>query len=133
MSKTPTPDAAKFVAVDTIIGRDMPGFAVGSLVAEELERELTEAKHRIRTLIEERDRARIQADHKWRLREEFEALLGTNDVATGVERVKEAQRGLARYEYLRKLTPREFTALTLFCATADVRFDDEVDRRRKQS
>lgn len=100
------------------------------MFARQLERELNEANHRIRTLIEERDSARIQAGHKWRLREEFEALLGTSDVEIGVERVKEAQLGAARYEYLRKLNPREFTALTLFCITADVRFDEEVDRRR---
>ena len=56
-----------------------------------LETELTEAQHRIRTLIEERDSARIQAEHKWKLREEFEALLGTSDVAEGVKRVKEMQ------------------------------------------
>lgn len=103
-----------------------------SFHAEELQRELTEAQHRIRALIEERDRYRIQADHKRRLREEFEALLGTSDVSTGVERVKEAQRGAARYEFLRKLNHREFTMLSLFCVTADVHFDAEVDRRRKQ-
>lgn len=47
--------------------------------------------------------------------------------------LKEAKIGAARYEYLRKLNPREFTALTLFCVTADVHFDTEVDRRRNQS
>jgi hypothetical protein len=92
-----------------------------------------EAKHRIRTLIEERDSARIQADHKWRLREEFEALLGTSDVETGVERVKEAQNGAARYEYIRKLNPREFAALSLFCITSGIHFDTAVDRRRKET
>lgn len=60
--------------------------------ARQLERELTESQHRIRTLIEERDSARIRADHKWKLREEFEALLGTDDVATGVDRIKELMK-----------------------------------------
>ena len=46
------------------------------------------------------------------------------------EEIQRLKIGAARYEYLRKLNPREFTALTLFCVTADVRFDEEVDRRR---
>ena len=62
------------------------------MFARQLERELTESQHRIRTLIEERDSARIQAEHKWKLREEFEALLGTDDVAAGVERIKELMK-----------------------------------------
>ena len=103
------------------------------MFARQLERELTEAKHRIRTLIEERDGARIQADHKWRLREEFEALLGTADVETGVERVKEAQRRAARYEYVRKLTIHQYGTLMRDCVTFDLRFDEEVDRRRKEA
>lgn len=102
-------------------------------LCRELERELTESKHRIRRLIEERDRARIQADHKWRLREEFEALLGTNDVETGVERVKEAQKGAARYEYVRKLVPVTFRDLWEECVFKNVNFDAEVDRRRNQT
>jgi len=99
--------------------------------ARQLELELTEAQHRIRTLIEERDSARAQADHKWRLREELESLLGTSDVEIGVERVKEAQKGATRYEYIRKLDPREFAALSLFCITSGIHFDTAVDRRRK--
>ena len=96
--------------------------------ARQLERELTEARHRIRTLIEERDSARIQADHKWKLREEFEALLGTSDVATGVERIKEAKRGASRYEVVRKMTSDDFRKLYLRCLFEDLRFDDEVDK-----
>jgi len=55
--------------------------------ARQLERELREAQERIRLLIAERDSARQQADLNWKLREEFTALLGTDDV-------KEAVRGL---------------------------------------
>jgi len=66
-----------------------------ALEVDRQERELAESKHRIRTLIEQRDGFRIQADHKWRLREEFEALLGTSDVATGVERVKQLKHALS--------------------------------------
>lgn len=101
-------------------------------LARQLERELKEAKHRIRTLIEQRDGFRIQADHKWRLREEFEALLGTSDVATGVERVREAQKGAARYEYVRKLNSRQYAKLITDCMMCDLNFDAEVDRRRSQ-
>lgn len=103
-----------------------------SLEVDRLERELNEAQHRIRSLIEERDSARIQADHKWRLREEFEVLLGTSDVKTGVERVKEAQKGAARYEYIRKLTLHQYGALMHDCMTWDLNFDAEVDRRRNE-
>ena len=101
-----------------------------SLDSERLERELAEANDRIRRLIEERDSARIQADRKWKLREEFEALLGTDDVATGVERVTEAKISAARYEYLRSLNKREFCALVDECLFENLNFDAEVDRRR---
>ena len=55
--------------------------------ARQLERELQEAQERIRMLIAERDSARQQATQSWKLRDEFTALLGTDDV-------KEAVRGL---------------------------------------
>jgi hypothetical protein len=96
-------------------------------LARQLERELAQAKHRIRTLIEERDSARIQADHKWKLREEFEALLGTSDVEIGIERVKETQKGAARYEYVRKMHVAKFRKLN------DLNFDAEVDRLRSET
>ena len=101
-------------------------------LARQLESELAESKHRIRTLIEQRDGFRIQADHKWRLREEFEALLGTSDVATGVESVREAQKGAARYEYVRKLNSRQYAKLITDCMMCDLNFDAEVDRRRNE-
>lgn len=100
---------------------------------QRLERELTEAKHRIRTLIGERDSAHIKADHKWKLRDEFEALLGTPDVETGVKRVKEAQRGAARYEWVRKMHPANFSKLYKECLLKDLNFDVEVDRMRNKT
>jgi hypothetical protein len=51
-------------------------------------RELQEAQERIRLLIAERDTARQQADLNWKLREEFTALLGTDDVKEAVRRLK---------------------------------------------
>ena len=54
----------------------------------QLERELQEAQERIRMLIAERDTARMQADQNWKLREEFTALLGTDDVKEAVRKLK---------------------------------------------
>lgn len=114
--------------------KDALGIEDGRDCLEEVGRlKEVEAQHRILTLIAERDSARTQADRKWRLREEFEALLGTSDVETGVERVKEAQKGATRYEYIRKLDPREFAALSLFCITSGIHFDTAVDRRMKET
>ena len=53
-----------------------------------LERELQEAQKRIRLLIAQRDSARQQADLNWKLREEFVALLGTDDVKEAVRKLK---------------------------------------------
>ena len=89
MSDTPRTDAR----VRRILDNDGPADALEEF-ARQLERELTDAKHRIRTLIEERDSARIQANHKWKLRQEFEALLGTDDVGVGVDQIKQAKREL---------------------------------------
>jgi len=51
---------------------------------EQLERELTASNERIRLLISERDTARGYADQKWKLRQEFHDLFGTDDVAEAV-------------------------------------------------
>lgn len=131
MSDTPRTNAAAQTCMDT--ANEWHGEWVPLEVARQLERELAEANHRIRTLIEERDSARIQADQKWRLREEFEALLGTSDVQIGVERVKEAQRGFARYEWVRKMHPANFSKLYKECLLKDVNFDAEVDRMRSKT
>jgi len=56
--------------------------------ARELERELSAANERIRLLIAERDSARQQADQNWKMREEFTALLGTDDVGEAVRALK---------------------------------------------
>jgi hypothetical protein len=50
--------------------------------------ELQEAQERIRLLIAERDSARQQADMSWKIREEFTALLGTDDVEEAVREMK---------------------------------------------
>jgi hypothetical protein len=56
--------------------------------ARQLERELQETHGRIRLLIAERDSARQQADLNWKLRDEFAALLGTDDVEEAVRELK---------------------------------------------
>lgn len=120
MSDTPRTDRARLDEHD-------PAEAM-AIECANMECELTDAKHRIRTLIEERDTARPQADLKWKLREEFEALVGCSDVAIGVDRIKEAKLGAARYEVVRKMKPSEFELLFWRCISEDLRFDDEVDR-----
>jgi hypothetical protein len=57
----------------------------------ELEHELSDANDRIRLLVAERNTARLQADQKISLREEFRELLGTDDIEQGVAVVRELQ------------------------------------------
>jgi len=63
----------------------MPSYLV------ELEHELADAHDRIRLLIAERDTARLQADQKINLREEFRELLGTDEIEQGVVVVRGLQ------------------------------------------
>lgn len=63
-------------------------------LCRQLERELQEANKRIRLLIAERDTARMQADQSWKLREEFTALLGTDDVKEAVRKLKLVKEAL---------------------------------------
>ena len=64
--------------------------------SRQLERELNSANERIRLLIAERDTARRQADQKYKLREEFTELLGTDDVAQGVAVVREMKERISK-------------------------------------
>ena len=66
--------------------------------AQKMERELNAANERIRLLIAERDTARMQADQKYNLREEFRELLGTDDVEQGVAVVREMKERIKRLE-----------------------------------
>lgn len=75
--------------VETPISDSTPhNVAELGMLCRRLERELQEAQERIRLLIAERDSARQQADLNWKLREEFAALLGTDDVKEGVRALK---------------------------------------------
>jgi two-component sensor histidine kinase len=70
----------------------MPSYLV------ELEHELADAHDRIRLLVAERNTARLQADQKINLREEFRELLGTDDIEQGVVVVRELQDRIKRLE-----------------------------------
>lgn len=66
------------------------GAGVDSIVAENerLTKERDEAQERVQRLIAERNTAQARADQVWKLRSEFSALLGTDDIEKGVESVK---------------------------------------------
>ena len=63
-----------------------------------------EAKQRIHSLIAERDTARLQADQRVSLREEFRELLGTDDIEQGVAVVRDLkQLAAVRLGYIKQL------------------------------
>ena len=64
----------------------------------QLERELNAANDRIKSLIEERDRANRLAEWKWNLRGEFESLLGTDNIEEGIKAVKALMARIKRLE-----------------------------------
>lgn len=70
---------------------------------DELTRERDDARERMAIAIADRDSARGRADQVWKLREEFVALLGTDDIEKGVEAVRNL---LARVQRLEKLGGR---------------------------
>jgi hypothetical protein len=117
----PSPDYTQHINFEGCDSVVMPPEEYAALYehARQLERELASVTKGSLELEEERD--------------ELDRELQESDRrANSLEReLTEAKIGAARYEYIRKLNPREFTALSLFCVTADVRFDEEVDRRRK--
>ena len=62
------------------------------------------AEKRIRLLIAERDTARMQADQKVSIREEFRELLGTDDIEQGVAVVRDLkQLAAVRLGYIQQL------------------------------
>lgn len=64
----------------------------------DVEHELADAHDRIRLLVAERNTARLQANQKISLREEFRELLGTNDIEQGVVVVRQYQDRIKRLE-----------------------------------
>ena len=56
------------------------------------------AEKRIPLLIAERDTAQLRASQNWKIREEFRALLGTDDVSTALAVVRELKQRIKRLE-----------------------------------
>jgi len=90
VSDTPRTDAeaVDFRGDGYMVLKPKHGDYVSVYFARQLECELQEAQARIRLLIAERDSARQQADLNWKLREEFTALLGMDDVKEAVRELK---------------------------------------------
>jgi two-component sensor histidine kinase len=94
----------------------MPSYLV------ELEHELADAHDRIRLLVAERNTARLQADQRVSLREEFRELLGTDDIEQGVVVVRELQDRIKRLE----------EAGDVLCENSNLtRWDSPADAARK--
>lgn len=96
MSDTPRKD--HLVKHAPIGLRPIPAFDQAVELVDALERELNWANDRIRLLIAERDTARQQAHQNYTLREEFRAMLGTDDVKRGVAVVREIKERIKRLE-----------------------------------
>ena len=99
MSDTPRTDSEAFLPHDSkekVCDADF---------ARQLERELNDGIDRIKRLLSERDTARMQADQKHSLREEFRELLGTDDIEQGVAVVRDLkQLAAVRLDYIKQLT-----------------------------
>jgi FtsZ-binding cell division protein ZapB len=108
MSDTPRTDAEAFYphdsnekVCDAVFARQLEGELNAAnaeverltLKVAELYDGAEEQKQRIQSLIEERDRANRLAEWKWNLRGEFESLLGTSDITTGIGIVKTLIQG----------------------------------------
>ncbi len=77
------------------------------------EHELADAHDRIRLLVAERNTARLQADQRVSLREEFRELLGTDEIEQGVVVVRGLQDRIKRLE--EALTWYEYTVSNCYC------------------
>jgi len=90
VSDTPRTDAAYFEPHSTKY--DLAG------EMKRIERELNASNERVRLLIAERDTARGYADQKWKLRQEFHDLFGTDDIAEAVTLVRGLQDRIKNLE-----------------------------------
>ena len=123
VSDTPRTDAAKKIVLGGV-GGDWE--VVHIAFSRQLERELNAANERIKSLIEERDRANRLADWKWNLRGEFESLLGTDKIEEGIEAVKELKRRIKQLE-------EAGDALFELCDASPIQFElvDQIPQRLK--
>ena len=100
----------------------------------DLQRELNAANDRIRLLIAERDTARMQADQKHSLREEFRELLGTDDIEQGVDKVRILKQFAAiRLGYIKQLETENMDAKNKHAVlVADVVLNEDRAERIKR-
>ena len=93
---TPDGELRRQILSQCVAKSEREWWAAGRI--EKLEFELNAANQRIKSLIEERDRANRLADWKWNLRGEFESLLGTDNIENGIKAVKEMKQRIKRLE-----------------------------------
>ena len=108
MSDTPRTDeqinGKPCTRFEILAGDSLRNAPVPSEFARQLERQLNAANDRIRLLIAERDTARLQADQRVSLREEFRELLGTDDVQEGITVVCDLKQiASVRLGYIKQL------------------------------
>jgi hypothetical protein len=98
------PDPTKMIS-DTPISDSTPhNIAELGMLCRKLERDGIDGIDRIKRLISERDTARLQADQKVSLREEFRELLGTDDIEQGIAVVCDwKQLAAVRLAYIKQL------------------------------
>jgi hypothetical protein len=101
LSDTPRTDAAYFKPHSTMY--DLAG------EMKRIERELTASNERVRLLISERDTARGYADQKWKLRQEFHDLFGTDDIAEAVALVFGLKDRIKRLEAAGDAMAKDFS------------------------
>ena len=93
----------------------------------DVEHELADAHDRIRLLVAERNTARLQADQRVSLREEFRELLGTDEIEQGVVVVRGLQDRIKRLEEDLMDAKNQYAALV-----ADVALYEDRGERIKQ-
>ena len=100
----------------------------------DVEHELADAHDRIRLLVAERDTARLQADQRVSLREEFRELLGTDDIEQGVAVVCDLkQLAAVRLAYIQQLEEQLMDAKNKHAAlVADVALYEDRGERIKR-
>jgi hypothetical protein len=100
----------------------------------DVEHELADAHDRIRLLIAERDTARLQADQRVSLREEFRELLGTDDIEQGIAVVCDLkQLAAVRLAYIQQLEEQLMDAKNKHAAlVADVALYEDRGERIKR-
>ena len=120
---------AKFAALCSV---DSESAMLAAMERDKAREELAEAQHRIRLLISERDTARGFLSIRKSLCDELKALLGTEDVAEGVARIKEMQARIAELE-ANQCEGEPFLTQRVFDNTGDIPRQYDVALYRKKN